>query len=221
MGARAGPPDGSEESKKEWGKYEYPGDVKHMKCHNCFCAIVFLILFGCMIALLVIGVLRAKVWTLTKSWDTHGFYCGFDNSQLNIKGAPEGLVKPNLVDYPYLFFDALNVTRQICVSKCPTNGDLQAIIKHNVTKSENVTYLDNTTYNTNYYPDANETYEYKTTVVFNRCIPEVNLEEDLINGTQFIDGLKQALDAIPALSSALNSVFNLKWQILALSLIHI
>ncbi|EAY20058.1 hypothetical protein TVAG_365660 [Trichomonas vaginalis G3] len=220
MGVRSGPPNGSEESKKEWGNYEYPGDVKHMKCHNCFCAIIFLILFGCMIALLVIGIVKGKIWTLTHSWDTHGFYCGYDNTQLDVKDLPENYTKPNLVDYPYLFFDALNVSRQICVKKCPTSGSLQDILQYNATQTghDKLQYLDNSTYNTGYYPDANETYQYTTKEYFNRCIPDVDLEKDIINGTQFVNGLQQAIDAIPALSSALNSVYSLRWQILVCAL---
>lgn len=218
MGVRSGPPDGSEESNKIWGKYEYPGDVNHMKCHNCFCAIIFLILFGCMIALLVLGIVKRNMFVLTNSWDTHGQYCGYNNKNLKITSKEAELELLDLTDYPYLFFDALNVTRQICVKKCPTEGDLTAILKYNATgQNDNLTHLSTDLYNAAFYPDANDTYSYETEELFNRCIPKINVEEDIINGTQFVDGLKQALDAIPALSSALNSVFKLKWHILAMS----
>lgn len=219
-----GAPDFSEESVKEWGKYERPGDVKHMKCHDCFCFIIFWILFGGMIAILVLGVMNGKLWSVYNSWDQYGQYCGVDNTK--IKDDVSNNTNFNftdLTDYPYLFFDAWNPKNQICVNKCPESGDIVAVFKakglHDQAEIDDlgIEKLPENSYNKEYYSNVSDVYMYKTIAMFNRCVPQIN-SSSFVNASGLVEGFNQMVDSIPSLATAMNSISQLWWKILVCSI---
>ena len=219
MSVVTGPPDDCDEPEKEWGKYQRPGDIKNMKCHDCFCCLVFLIFFAGMIAILALGIIQGKLWSLYNSWDTQGQYCGIDNNQFEgIKGS-ENFTFQNLKDYPYLFFDALNPQYQICVKSCPQENAITDVFlaEMNPLLQEDLAKLSEDDYIASYYVNGSQVYQYKSKPVFNRCIPDIDTTL-IANATEFVEGFNQMVNSIPSLATALSSVYNLWWKILVCAL---
>ena len=186
-----------------------------MKDHNKSFVIVLIVLVGIFVAITVNALIRAKSWTITKPWDTHGFYCGFDNSKLVVKDAPNDFVKPNLVDYPYLYFDAKNISRQICVSKCPTEKGLPGLFdKIHIGQNRIGSYLDNKTYNAKYYPGARKVYKYKTRLVLNRCIPDLTIGGYMDLASSYSEDFEQISKIIPKYKATIDDLLKNKYMYL-------
>ena len=229
MGVVSGPPIvGNDSSEKEWGKYESPGDLKHMKCHDIFCMVVFLVFFIAAIVIMAVGVSKGKLWSLYNSWDTLGQYCGKNNVDFSkdVKNG-EGFPFQDLTDYPYLFFDALNVSNQICVRECPQENDIFDVFAAGVTDivsdpDPSLKTLDDgeNLYLKTYYTEAGSVYQYKSKNVFNRCVPDVDTTK-LVDFENFTEAFNAMVDSIPSLATALSSVANLWVQILVCCIISL
>jgi hypothetical protein len=219
-------PDGSDESKEEWGNYERPGDIKNMKCHDICCTIVFLVFFLAAVAIMIVGVVKGKIWSVYNSWDSMGQYCGKNNIEIlkDVKNKG-GFPFQDLTDYPYLFFNALDTSVQICVKKCPTENDISDVLLMKLGDEQNPelkTLGDDTSlYKSDYYKeetkaifkDSDKIYQYKSTNMFNRCVPDIDFSK-IANFSQFKDGFNQMVDSIPSLASSLNAVSKLWWKII-------
>ena len=211
-------PDGSEESQKEWGNYQRPGDIKNMKCHDVCCSIIFIIFFLAAVVIMIIGVVKGKLWSIYNSWDTLGQYCGKDNRDFkgDVKNAGDFNFQ-DLTDYPYLFFNALNTTQQICVKKCPTENSITDVLLKNIDDAmdPNLKTLadDSDNFKGDYYGTLDDVYQYKSVNTFNRCIPDIDLTK-IANFSQFKEGFNTMVDSIPSLASSLNAVSKLWWKIL-------
>ena len=219
----SGAPDFTDESIKEWGKYERPGDIKHMKCHDCFCFIIFLVLFGAMVAILALGISKGKIWSIYNSWDKNGQYCGIDNTKIKDDVANNtDFDFRDLTNYPYLFFDAWDPKNQICVKECPSSGDILEVLKAklvtSVTEFEalDVTNLTEDMFDADYYQSANQVLMYTTKAMFNRCVPQIN-SSAFVNASGLIDGFNQMVNSIPSLATSFNSISKLWKKILVCS----
>ena len=212
----SGPPDNCDDPESEWGKYERPGDVKHIKCHDCICCLLFLIFFAVVVGILVNGLKRGRLWSLYNSWDTMGQYCGIDNNQFEGIEGSENFTFVNLEEYPFLFFDALNPQYQICVKKCPQENSITDVFlaKANPLLQDDLAKLPEGDYDEIYYVNASDVFQYKSRPIFNRCIPDIDTTL-IANATQFVEGFNQMINSIPSLATAFSSVYNSWWKILA------
>lgn len=194
-----------------------------MKCHDVCCAIIFIIFFVAAVVIMIVGVVKGKIWSIYNSWDTLGQYCGKNN--LDFKGDvknSDGFPFQDLTDYPYLFFNALNTSEQICVKKCPTENDVITVLSKKIndeidptlkTLADDLSNVKSDYYTNNVSLELSEIYQYKSVNMFNRCIPDIDLT-NVANFTEFKDGFNTMVDSIPSLASALNAVSKLWWKIL-------
>ena len=150
-----------------------PIDDENRKCRDCFCCIIFILIFILCIVVAVFGFWKGKPTQLFYLYDEDGKACGHD----------EGYE-----DYPYLYFyniisgavngvanlDYEQVMRGVCVSKCPN-----VVIKIESVDDWNDKYVDldckKTTNNQNCKVKYKDYYESKE-LIERICFPKSNDE---------------------------------------------
>jgi hypothetical protein len=100
----------------------------------------------------------------------------------------------------------------VCVKKCPDVGDIAEIFLNTST----LINLTDDYVNDTLYPHGKAIYAYKSTPMFNRCVPKLNSSK-IANSTQFIEGFNQMVESIPKLAASLDSIMKLWWKILVCS----
>jgi len=211
-----------------------------MKCHNCFCAILFLIVIAAFFGILIFGCIKGHPWMIYKSWDSEGQYCGEDMTKVQIQGNVTAFPLRDYTNYPYLFYSAPSGKKQICVKECPkvgslkyaiTNGTAQEDIFSGVTSIVNPHWCpvdlricpawatDAQKQNDDFFAE-NCTCSYPTRVLLNRCIP--NLDDSIEElSKKFLNTVLKFAEVIPGFSNAVMSLFKLWVPILVCSLLSI
>lgn len=201
-----GLPGKSKKSRREWGKYRFPGDTENMKYHDIPCSVVFVVLFLANIVLLIFGIVNGNIYAIYNSWDSQGQYCGYDNTKL--EGSIENLDSSNITltdytGYPAAFYRATNFSVYGCTVSCPSVGSIIDVISKESESDWNS--CPNGT--VNYKNGSAIGCSYSTTDVFNRCIPNI-LDLSDTDVENFASGINQVINSIPILSSAISSIID-------------
>jgi len=165
------------------------------------------------------------------SWDSFGEYCGMNNSALKILSLPKNLTLHDYSEYKYAFFSASDVSNMICVKECPKNGTLGAALANGTASIvSRQLHCQSDVICPPYITDeekSNLTYlfehcscSYKTSVLLNRCIPEIdgNFIQD---SKEFINKVFSKLSSNSGFSQAMMAMFKLWKPLLFCSVISI
>ncbi|OHS99394.1 hypothetical protein TRFO_34168 [Tritrichomonas foetus] len=233
------PTGNEEEDKSNWGKYTHPGDIHNSKCHDCFGAILWIILFAACLAILFFGISTGRPWALINSWDDTGNYCGHNNKDLadKITGFSESnFTLYDFSEYPVLFFGLPRATKitkekigehQICVKECPSEDhNFTAALLDACDDSSRVcpSYLSQEEQNRERKPGGLCLCPYPTKLLFNRCMPIVEsqtAEAITSNITEIIDDIEKLLNNIPGFGQSIASLVDLWFPILIASVLSL
>ena len=208
--------------KKNWGNYTRPGDIHHSKCHDCLGAIIWLILFAALIAILVVGVSKGRPWAMLNSWDDTGNYCGYDNTKLSPEIKNLGnFTLYNFTDFKFSFYGRIKIDgmEAMCVKECPeSNVSLEDALLDECPDSERIcpAYLTEEQKNQERKKGGLCVCPYKTKAIFNRCIPDIE-GFDGPNASQIIDQIDSMISIIPGFGQSITSLVDLWLPILVAS----
>ncbi|TPX35404.1 hypothetical protein SeMB42_g07177 [Synchytrium endobioticum] len=154
------------------------GPQSRRQCRDIVFLILFILYWVGMFVVASLAVKTGNPQKLLAATDSHGQYCGWNNTAAN-----SSLL--DLTNYPYLYYlNPLNPlsTDKVCVSVCPTasavSNTTTAICDTNITRpSDQSSLADAVTAGTC------SPFVYESTVVLSRCLPSANVTAALWNAS--------------------------------------